>query len=56
MRWPSGGISLERELAGFEKRCVQEALQRAKNRKVGAARLLGVDRNRISYLCRKHNL
>ena len=56
MRWPSGGISLDRELDVFEKRWVQEALQRAKNHKVEAARLLGVDRNRISYLCRKHSL
>jgi DNA-binding NtrC family response regulator len=56
LRWSSGGISLDKEIEGFERRCVEEALQRAKFVKTKAARLLGVDRNRMSYLCRKYHL
>lgn len=56
VKWSSSGITLDKELDAFEKRCVQEALERAKNGKSEAARLLGVNRNRISYLCRKHEL
>ena len=55
-RFPSGGIDLDTELKGFEKRWLQEALQHSKQVKAEAARLLGVDRNRLNYLCRKHNL
>jgi DNA-binding NtrC family response regulator len=55
-QWSSTGISLDKELEGFERRCVQEALERAKFVKTEAARLLGVDRNRLSYLCRKYQL
>jgi transcriptional regulator with AAA-type ATPase domain len=40
----------------FERRWVQEALEQAKEGKADAARLLGVDRNRLNYLCRKYNL
>lgn len=54
--WSSGGICLDKELEAFERRCVQEALEYAKNAKTEAARLLSVDRNRISYLCRKYHL
>ncbi|HLV93966.1 MAG TPA: sigma-54 dependent transcriptional regulator [Candidatus Acidoferrales bacterium] len=55
-RLPSSGINLDKELEGFEKRWLQEALQQSKQVKAEAARLLGVDRNRLNYLCRKHNL
>ncbi len=55
-RLPPGGIDLDKELQGFEKRWLQEALQQSKQAKAEAARLLGVDRNRLNYLCRKHNL
>jgi transcriptional regulator with PAS, ATPase and Fis domain len=55
-RFPSGGIDLDTELNGFERRWLHEALQQSKQVKAEAARLLGVDRNRLNYLCRKHNL
>jgi DNA-binding NtrC family response regulator len=55
-RFPTGGIDLDKELEGFEKRWLEEALQHSKHVKSDAARLLGVDRNRLNYLCRKHNL
>jgi DNA-binding NtrC family response regulator len=53
---PAGGISLDKEIEAFEGRWVQEALEQTKNVKSDAARLLGVDRNRMNYLCRKYNL
>jgi DNA-binding NtrC family response regulator len=55
-RLPAGGIELDEELAATEKRWVQEAMQQSKQVKTEAARLLGVDRNRLNYLCRKHGL
>jgi len=56
MRFPSSGIHLDKEIEAVERRYVQEALDQAKNSKADAARLLGVDRNRLNYLCRKYNL
>ncbi len=53
---PVAGIKLDREIEAFESRWVKEALEQAKNVKSEAARLLGVDRNRLNYLCRKYNL
>ena len=53
---PAGGISLDKEIEAFEGRWVQEALEQTKNVKSDAARLLGVDRNRLNYLCRKYGL
>jgi len=53
---PAGGINLDKELEAHERRWLQEALQQSKQRKAEAARLLGVDRNRLNYLCRKHGL
>jgi DNA-binding NtrC family response regulator len=55
-RFPAGGIDLDREIEALEKRWLQEALQQSKQVKADAARLLGVDRNRLNYLCRKHSL
>src|ERR1700723_3472759 len=55
-RLPTGGINLDKEMQSFERRWLQEALEQAKQVKAEAARLLGVDRNRLNYLCRKYNL
>jgi DNA-binding NtrC family response regulator len=55
-RLPSGGINLDKELEAFERRWVAEALEQVKQVKADAARLLGVDRNRLNYLCRKYDL
>jgi len=51
---PAGGIDLDKELEAYERRWLEEALEQAKQGKSEAARLLGVDRNRLNYLCRKH--
>lgn len=53
---PPAGIDLDKEVQDFERRWLEEALQRSKDGKSEAARLLGVDRNRMNYLCRKHGL
>jgi DNA-binding NtrC family response regulator len=55
-RLPADGIDLDKELDATERRWVQEAMQQSKQVKTEAARLLGVDRNRMNYLCRKHNM
>jgi len=55
-RLSASGINLDKEIEGFERRWVLEALEQAKQVKAEAARLLGVDRNRLNYLCRKYNL
>jgi DNA-binding NtrC family response regulator len=56
LRLSAAGIDLDKELAATEKRWVQEAMQQSKQVKTEAARLLGVDRNRMNYLCRKHGI
>jgi transcriptional regulator with PAS, ATPase and Fis domain len=55
-RLPGTGINLDKEIEAFERRWVHEALEQAKQVKSEAARLLGVDRNRLNYLCRKYGL
>jgi len=55
-RLPPAGISLDKEMEAYERRWVAEALEQAKQVKSEAARLLGVDRNRLNYLCRKYNV
>jgi DNA-binding NtrC family response regulator len=56
LRMSPSGINLDKEMESFERRWVQEALEQAKQVKAEAARLLGVDRNRLNYLCRKYSL
>jgi transcriptional regulator with GAF, ATPase, and Fis domain len=53
---PDSGIRLEDEVSAFEKRWVETALKRTKGVKVEAARLLGLNRDRMNYLCRKHGV
>ena len=55
-RLPATGFDLVKELTAYERRWVEAALAQSNRVKSEAARLLGVDRNRINYLCRKHNL
>jgi DNA-binding NtrC family response regulator len=56
LRIPASGIKLDEELQSYERRLVELALQQAPRDAVAAARLLGVDRNRINYLRRKFSL
>ncbi len=55
-RLPPTGIRLDEEINAFERRWVETALERSQRVKAEAAKLLGVDRNRINYLCRKYSL
>jgi two-component system response regulator AtoC len=53
---PSSGFRLDEQVDAYERSLVETALEKAKGVKVQAARLLGVDANRMKYLCRKHGL
>jgi transcriptional regulator with GAF, ATPase, and Fis domain len=53
---PSSGIRLDEQVDSYERRLVETALEQAGGVKVQAGRLLGVDANRMKYLCRKHGL
>jgi DNA-binding NtrC family response regulator len=53
---PEAGFRLEEHLARHERDLLRAALQRAGGVKTQAARLLGVNKDRMKYLCRKHDL
>jgi DNA-binding NtrC family response regulator len=53
---PATGIRLDEEIEAFERQWVETALNHSRHAKSEAARLLGVDRNRMNYLCRKYSL
>jgi DNA-binding NtrC family response regulator len=53
---PPSGIRLEEEVNAFEKRWVETALKEAKGVKVEAARLLGLNKDKLKYLCRKYGI
>jgi len=53
---PSSGFHLDEQVDAYERSLVETALEQAGGVKVRAARLLGVDANRMKYLCRKHGL
>ena len=55
-RLPSSGIRLDDEVATFERRWVETALVEAKGVKAQAAKLLGVNKDKMKYLCRKYDL
>ncbi len=55
-RIPAGGLRLDDQVDAYERGLVEAALEQAKGVKAQAARLLGVDANRMKYLCRKHGL
>ena len=55
-RVPSEGIRLEEEVSAFERRWLEAALAQAKGVKAEAARMLGLNKDRMKYLCRKYSL
>ncbi len=55
-RLPSSGIQLEEEVAKFERQWLESALSEAKGVKAEAAQRLGINRDRMKYLCRKYRL
>jgi len=55
-RLPPSGFDLQAELDAFEKKWVETALAQSEGVKIQAAKLLGVNKDRMKYLCRKHQL
>ncbi len=56
LRLPPGGMKLAEEVTRFERRWLEAALAQASGVKAEAARLLGLDKDRMKYLCRKYRL
>jgi len=55
-RIPQQGLKLEEEVATYERRWLEAALAQAEGVKARAAELLGLNKDRMKYLCRKYNL
>ncbi len=55
-RLPPSGFDLEAEVGNYEKRWLEAALAQSEGVKTKAAKLLGVNKDRMKYLCRKHHL
>lgn len=55
-RLPADGIDLDKEVEAFERRWLETALAQTAGAKAKAARLLGLNRDRMKYLCRRHGL
>jgi DNA-binding NtrC family response regulator len=53
---PEKGISFDEEMARIEVAYLEAALRRTGGKKMAAAELLGLDPQRMKYLCRKYNL
>ncbi|MGH9775267.1 MAG: sigma 54-interacting transcriptional regulator [Candidatus Acidiferrales bacterium] len=53
---PESGFRLDKEMEAVERKWVEAALAQANRVKAEAARLLGIDKNRMNYLFRKFNL
>jgi DNA-binding NtrC family response regulator len=53
---PEEGISFDDEIAKIEVAYIRAGLRRRKNNKTAAAKLLGIDRQKMKYLCRKYKI
>jgi two-component system response regulator PilR (NtrC family) len=53
---PEGGVSFDQEIAKIEVAYLTAALRRSGGSKIGAARLLKVDKQKMHYLCRKYGI
>jgi DNA-binding NtrC family response regulator len=53
---PVGGFRLEQEVAAYERRWIETALAQAGGVKAQAAKLLGINKDKLKYLCRKYEL
>jgi DNA-binding NtrC family response regulator len=53
---PEAGLNLDEEVARYEYKLVRAALERAGGVKVKAAELLGLNKDKMKYLCKKYNL
>jgi DNA-binding NtrC family response regulator len=53
---PEGGVNFDQEIAKIEVAYLTAALRRSGGSKIGAARLLQVDKQKMHYLCRKYGI
>jgi DNA-binding NtrC family response regulator len=53
---PEHGVDFDAEIEKIEIAYLNAALRRTSGKKSAAAQLLHIDRQRMKYLCRKHNL
>jgi len=53
---PEQGVNFDEEIAKIEVAYLTAALRRSRGSKVGAARLLHVDKQKMHYLCRKYRI
>jgi DNA-binding NtrC family response regulator len=53
---PEGGVNFDEEIAKIEVAYLTAALRRSGGSKIGAARLLQVDKQKMHYLCRKYHV
>jgi DNA-binding NtrC family response regulator len=56
LRLPPSGINFEDEVATFERHLIEMAIADAHGVKTQGARLLGLDQQKMKYLCRKYRL
>jgi len=53
---PEDGVNFDEEISRIEVAYLEAALRRAGGSKIGAARLLHIDKQKIHYLCRKYQV
>ncbi len=53
---PEGGLNLDQEVARHEYELLRAALDRAGGVKIKAAEMLGLNKDKMKYLCKKYNL
>jgi DNA-binding NtrC family response regulator len=53
---PEAGVNFDEEIAKIEVAYLTAALRRSEGSKIGAARLLQVDKQKMHYLCRKYGI
>ncbi|MEK6325860.1 MAG: sigma-54 dependent transcriptional regulator [Acidobacteriota bacterium] len=53
---PETGLNLDQEVARYEYELLREALERAGGVKIKAAEMLGLNKDKMKYLCKKYNL
>lgn len=53
---PEGGLNFDRDVARYEYDLLRAALERAGGIKIKSAELLGLNKDRMKYLCKKYNL
>jgi DNA-binding NtrC family response regulator len=51
---PENGIRMDEAVEQFERELLRTALDKVKGVKIRAAEMLGIDKNRMKYLCRKY--